>query len=247
MADKGFALFIDVMGIQQKLMHGASRKDNEHLFKQCREHLEAFHRDLTNVLESLEMLLIPASIPPPFFVAEFSDSAYVVSSKFGSVAIAGTLLMRRALRHQYPLRGGIGVGSFFHEASGVRTMTDKQTWSTSSFLGSAIVTAYQAERSTIPGLRIFIHPQVLRRNTESLIKVYPQPLLKNEVTETASHELRFWNASESAYAKERLRIFRDKQILSERAKRHYDAAIESYDRFSRILKPLPYVPPAIWL
>jgi len=75
------------------------------------------------------------SIPLPKFIAEFSDSAYIVGDRFASVAVAGILMMRRALRHKYPLRGGIGVGTFSHETSGVRTGKEQTVWSTSSFLG----------------------------------------------------------------------------------------------------------------
>jgi len=187
------------------------------------------------------------SVPEPKFVAEFSDSAYIVGERFASVAAVGLLLLRRALRHEYPLRGGIGVGTFSHETSGVRTNRETQVWSTSSFLGSAVVTAYQAERSNAAGLRVFIHPSVLRRNTEPLLKTYATELPEDERSAASTHELRFWQAAEAPAAAQRLIAFRDKQELAERPMRHYDATLTAYGRFAAVLKDLPLALPALWL
>jgi hypothetical protein len=244
-----FALFVDVMGVQQALVGSGSGREAAAAFGRCRERLEDFHRDLADTIgRDLPLLLagLP-TIPEPSFLAEFSDSAYVVSERFGSVAAAALLLMRRALRHEYPLRGGIGVGTFSHETSGVRTNREGQVWSTSSFLGSAVVTAYQAEHSLTPGLRVFIHPSVLRRNTEPLLQAYATPLPMEERSPCSSHELRFWRAAEAAAAAEKLLAFRDKQELADRPLRHYDATHSAYGRFDAIKKDLPLAPPALWL
>jgi hypothetical protein len=246
---KVFALFVDVMGIQQELVPtNESRKESDG-FNRCRERLEEFHRDLDNTIsQDLPILLTHISkLPEPDFIAEFSDSAYIIGERFASVAIPAVLLMRRALRHEYPLRGGIGVGSFSHETSGVRTNHERQVWSTSSFLGGAIVTAYHAERSVTPGLRILVHPLVMRQNTEPFLKPYTVPLLEDESNADSTHELRLWRPNEAEPASSKLRAFRDKQNLSERAMRHYDAAIAACDRFGGIRKDLPHIPPAIWL
>jgi hypothetical protein len=240
-----FALFVDVMGVQSDLVTADNRHRASPGFDRCRERLEDFHRDLDDTAGKL--MNTAAGVPEPEFVAEFSDSAYVIGERFASVAIPALHLMRRALRHKYPLRGGIGVGSFSHETSGVRANRERQVWSTSSFLGSSIVTAYQAEHSTIPGLRIFIHPLVMRRNQEPYLNVYTLPLPKEENNMDASHELRLWQAHEVEAAMSRLRRFRDAQKLSERPLRHYDAAINAYERFRPIKKELPHVLPAIWL
>jgi hypothetical protein len=244
-----FALFVDVMGIQQELVPANDRRDESAGFDRCRDRLEDFHGDLSDTISrDLPILLTHTpSVGEPDFVAEFSDSAYIIGERFASVAIPAILLMRRALRHEYPLRGGIGVGSFSHETSGVRTNRERQVWSTSSFLGGAVVTAYQAERSVTPGLRILVHPLVMRRNTEPFLKIYTVPLSEEENNVNSSNELRFWRPNESEPASSRLRVFRDKQNLSERARRHYDAAIAAYTMFGTIAKDLPHIGPAIWL
>jgi len=249
MTRSAFALFVDVMGTQHDLAPTSDRRAALSSFERSRDRLEAFHQDLSDTIGQQMPILLSgrANVPQPSFVAEFSDSAYIVGEQFGSVAIPGLSLMRRALRHKYPLRGGIGVGSFSHETSGVRTIREGQVWTTSSFFGGAIVTAYQAERSKAPGLRILVHPLVLRRNTEAFLKAYTIPLLENENSEASTHELRIWRANEAAAAISKLREFRDMQNLPEGASRHYEAAINSYARFGAIRRELPHVLPALWL
>lgn len=244
-----FALFVDVMGVQKDLLPTNDRKSAEDAFLRCRERLESFHQDLSEILSrELPLLMMnDAGLPPPSFIAEFSDAAYIVGERFGSVAIPALFLMRRALRHEYPLRGGIGVGSFSHENSGVRTDREQQVWTTSSFLGGAVVTAYQAERSNVPGLRIFVHPTVLQRNTEGFLKPYTVSLPESEKSADSTHELRFWRATEAPSATARIQAFRDKQTLAERAVRHYDATVRAYERFGTITAELPHALPALWL
>lgn len=156
MDDSVFALFVDVMGVQRELTRGdVSQPVVE---RRCREVFERFHGDLFDTINlNFPMMASGGSVEEPSFIAEFSDAAYVVGPRFTTVAAAGLSLMRSALRHRYPLRGGIGIGSFSHETSGVRTIRTGQVWSTSSFFGSSVVTAYQAERSAALGLRIFVH------------------------------------------------------------------------------------------
>jgi len=245
-ARTAFALFVDVMGLQHDLAPANSRRRASAGFDLCRERLETFHRDLDDVVRR-DMAILPVNVPQPHFVAEFSDSAYIVGVRFASVAIPALHLMRKALRHKYPLRGGIGAGSFSHETSGVRTLREQQVWTTSSFLGGAIVTAYQAERSSTPGLRVLVHPQVMRRNAEPFLNVFTVCLREDENNVASSHELRLWRANEVAAAARRLREFRDGQDLPERATRHYAAAIDAYDRFRSVQKELPHVLPALWL
>jgi hypothetical protein len=133
--DKWFALFVDVMGIQQYFAAKTGTLDARQSFAECRERLEQFHNDLATTMDNSLLLLYRLSINQPGFVAEFSDSAYIVSDRFVSLAMAASALMRKAIRHEYPLRGGIGAGSFSHEVSGVRTGRENQIWTTSSFFG----------------------------------------------------------------------------------------------------------------
>jgi len=109
------------------------------------------------------------------------------------------------------------------------------------------VTAYQAERSSAPGLRVLVHPQVMRRNAEAYLRIYTVALSDAEINDASTHELRFWRADEAAVASTRLQEFRDGQDLPVRAKRHYDAAIAAYGRFGSIQRELPHVTPALWL
>jgi hypothetical protein len=109
MTESVFALFVDVMGVQHDLVSTSSDSEASVGFARCRDRLEYFHGDLAYTIgQELPLLLMNEGISQPDFVAEFSDSAYIVGKQFASVAITALLLMRRALRHEYPLRGGIG-------------------------------------------------------------------------------------------------------------------------------------------
>jgi|GEM_PF-3937318 len=245
--EQRFALFIDVMGVQQ--LTSVSPEDVEAKFAACQEHLADFHSDLASTIERDQLLisLVEPPVSPLSFVAEFSDAAYLVSRSFATVAASGIMMMRRALRHRYPLRGGIGFGSFSHETSGVRAASDNLVWSTSSFLGEAVVTAYQGERCRTPGLRIFVHDAAMQRTYEPLLSTYTMPLPADEVTEECKHELRLWISIEAAAAYEQLMAFRNSQDLTPRARRHYDAAGEAYLRCEAVPGILPAIGPALWL
>src|SRR5205085_3675123 len=131
--------------------------------------------------------------------------------------------------------------SFSHENSGANARGDGQIWSTSSFFGSAIVTAYQAERTDALGLRVFVHPTVLNRSgVNETLNAAVTALPPNEVTDVASHEVRIWTAGEARHAKWRLLRFRDKQRLTDRAKAHYEATSQAYDRFLADSTDLPF-------
>jgi len=243
-----FALFVDVMGIQQQL-DPVPTADAEARFNACQERLADFHQDLASTIDQ-DQLLLTRTVPlasPLSFVAEFSDAAYLVSNGFAAVASAGIVMMRKAIRHGYPLRGGLGVGTFSHETSGVRTGRDGLVWGTSSFLGGAVVTAYQAERCSTPGLRIFVREGVMRRNTEPLLKPYTVSLLPEEAVDNCTHELRLWSAAEAGAAQKRLEALRDSQEMTPKARRHYDAAGHAYRRFEVIRADLPIILPAVWL
>ena len=248
------ALFVDVMGVQNLLVPVASAgqeptQEPTQRLDRCRTRLEDFHRDLNDTVER-DLPLLFRTTPTavlPHFVAEFSDCAYVVGSRFGDVAVAGLLLMRKALRHGYPLRGGIGMGTFAHEASGVRASGSGAVWSTSSFLGGAIVTAYLAERSVALGTRVFVHPTVGSGEAGHHVSSYTVPLLGAELNDQSSHELRLWRSSEAPSALQRLQGLCDAEHLAERVRQHYEATFAAYCRFALIAADLPLIPPALWL
>ncbi|MGB9103233.1 MAG: hypothetical protein WCC59_00620 [Terriglobales bacterium] len=247
MATTAFALFVDVMGVQRELLPAATAAEARARFQACRERLEHFRRDLASTIVALDTFLMPAAVPPPTFIAEFSDSAYIIGPKFASVAIPAIWLMRRALRHEYPLRGGIGFGTFLHEASGARFFGTGQVWSTSSFLGGAVVTSYLAERSTAMGLRVFVHRDAMQQAQELFLESYSTDLLSDEVDAVSTHELRLFDSNESAAAVARMRRFRESQNLTARASGHYESTIAAYERFGTISAGLPHTLPALWL
>lgn len=241
MADTVFALFVDIMGVQQSL----TRTDipTDAAVRHCRDTFEQFHRDLADTISMT--FAVPAErggMVAPTFVAAFSDAAYVVGATFETVAAAGVMLMRRALRHSYPLRGGIGMGTFSHETSGVTTR-EGQVWSTSSFFGSAVVTAYRAERSDALGLRVFVHEVAADAATSSIVAM---PLRDAEPA-PATHELRLWRVIETEPAVERVTALRDGQQLGERARAHYETTIAAYRRYALVPDDIPFATPALWL
>lgn len=246
-----FALFIDVMGIKQLLE--PARPNTEERFSSCQELLEDFHTDLAQTIEQSRWFRMgkesPNSQPamPLTFVAEFSDSAYFVSQSFATVATAGITMIRKATRHKYPLRGGLGAGTFSHETSGVRTGRDDLIWSTSSFLGGAAVTAYQAERCSTLGLRIFVHERAIQHTAKPIITSFTAELTPEESADNCTHELRLWRAEEVEPALKHLVELRDSRTLTPRARHHYDVTDLAYRRFEKIPDDLPRITPAIWL
>jgi len=214
MPKQHFALFVDMLGVQRKLLEATDG------LQVLREDMKAFHEDLARSVEAYGAGLA--------FVAEFSDAAYIVGTSFTPVAKAGIALMRSGIAHCYPLRGGFGLGSFHHEVSGARAIVGGQVWGSSVFLGSAIVRAYQGERKRT-GLRIFVHEAVMRRNQEG-VSAYTQKLAATEETDGYTHELRIWQSDEVDEAVCRLIRFRDAQELSPRARAHYDASCEAWNR-----------------
>jgi len=249
MLQLAFGLFVDVMGVQQDFLLTDEHDEALTRFNSCRERLKGFHTDLESTIAQELWRSDGGSkgAVGPVFVAEFSDSAYVVSEHFASVASIGASLMRKALRHEYPLRGGIGVGTFAHETSGARVLQNGQIWSTSSFLGGAIVSAYHAEQNGAPGMRVFIHPQVMATSADERLTEYAIPLGETESNDKANSELRFWSAVEAPLALERLYKFRDKQRIPDRAAKHYDASAVAYKRFASAEGHLPDIVPAFWL
>jgi hypothetical protein len=240
---RDFALFVDVMGVQRELTRADAPSDV--IIRKCRETFEQFHQDLFDIINmSFPMMSARGRIAEPSFVAEFSDAAYIVAPSFATVAAAGILLMRKALRHRYPLRGGLGSGNFSHETSGVRTTRLGQVWSTSSFFGSAVVTAYQAERTAALGLRVFVHTSASDAAANDPMAL---ALAEGEATESSTHELRLWRDMEVEAAVGHLIELKDAQQLSDRARAHYDTTQTAYGRFAAISDELPFITPALWL
>jgi hypothetical protein len=244
-----FALFLDVMGVQDKLGRSESEPTHDLFMKECREMFELFHRDVDETLgREMDLLTASGELTLPQFIAEFSDSVYVVADDLGTLICTAVIMMRKALRHEYALRGGVGFGSFSHETSGSSMRRNGQIWSTSSFFGSAIVSAYQAERSKPLGLRVLLHPTVTAqlRGDDDLAAAAAE-LPDNETSVSAMDEVRIWSSNEAAHAKRRIERFRDKQNLTDRARRHYDATMKAYERFGRITADLPFDPPTMWI
>ena len=95
--------------------------------------------------------------------------------------------MRKALRHEYPLRGGIGFGSFEHQTSGSSVQGDGQIWSAASFWGGAIVSAFQAECGVARGLRVLIHPDAMNQpDPDGTVEAATSVLPANERSATVA-------------------------------------------------------------
>jgi len=244
-----FALFLDVMGVQQQLSAAGSEEGNARGLAACRDSFDRFHRDVHEAVgREIDRLASGGNVGMPSFVAEFSDSAYIVADDVSTLLATAVIMMRRSLEHKYPLRGGLGFGSFMHETSGSSTRGDGQVWSSSSFFGGAIVTAYQAERCKARGLRVFVHPAVCHH-----VSSYPKwrdailAMPYSEATDSATHEVRIWSSQEAPYATARLIRFRDRQQLTRRAKTHYVATGAAYSRFASERSDLPFDPPNLWV
>ena len=101
-------------------------------------------------------------------VIVFSDSAFFQVSALDHALELARTLMRDLVENGIPARMGIASGSFMF----LRSMTDSSSqvsFHMSQFVGSGIVRAYAAaERSKIPGLRIFLHPSLGEQLDESI-------------------------------------------------------------------------------
>src|ERR1041385_7509268 len=208
-----YALFVDIMGVQERQLRDEA--EGALTAAVMPPDLGVFHNDIARVTENeliqlarrasynwqnrpgdeLEAFIGSLLNWPARFIAEFSDAAFIVFNTFAAAAATGVLLMRSAAWLGYPLRGGIGYGSFIHDTSGVKSSHEGQVWSTNSFSGTAVVTAYQAERSTALGMRLFLHSRV---SAELIGPLMPStiPLHDSEQDSTSNRELRLWSAAE---------------------------------------------------
>jgi hypothetical protein len=123
-----------------------------------------------------------------------------------------------------------------------------QTSGTSSFFGESIVSAYRAERSKARGLRIFVHPNVMLRNTEPYLASMVIPLDQSEISADSSHEVQLWSNQEASLAVQELETFRAQQRLSARVEEHYAATSKAYERFGNVVRNSPFlIGPNLWL
>jgi hypothetical protein len=101
-------------------------------------------------------------------VIVFSDSAFFQVSVLDYALELARTMMRDLVENAVPARIGIANGSFMF----LRSMTDTSSqvsFHMSQFVGSGIVRAYAAaERSKIPGLRIFLHQSLSEHLDESM-------------------------------------------------------------------------------
>ena len=83
-----FALFVDVMGVQNAFRPGTPLPDKR-ADGDDRDKLVAFRKDLTTSVSAFDLLsLATPNLPQPTFVAAFSDCAFVVATRFATVAHA---------------------------------------------------------------------------------------------------------------------------------------------------------------
>jgi hypothetical protein len=82
---------------------------------------------------------------------------------------------------------------------------------------------------------------------DDYLKECALPLPAKEVCESSAHELRFWRPYEVEAAINRLKAFKNKQSLTERASLHYEATEVAYGRMADADRDLSLVGPALWL
>lgn len=123
---------------------------------------DAFHGAIENALQTADNpnLQKPLRYRPPAIV--FSDSAFVVMPWLHMAINVARQLMRELILARVPARMGVAFGGF--SASRFSTETRRQyTHHVSEFYGTAVVRAHRAESCGVAGMRILLHPSVVRR------------------------------------------------------------------------------------
>jgi hypothetical protein len=96
------------------------------------------------------------------------------------------------------------------------------------------VLAYRAsEQSLALGLRIKIHPRVMRQTSEKGLNALAVPLLASERSENASHEVRWLAGEEVVWGTRFLDRLRRRVGDNQRALAHYDASKAALERVAR--------------
>ena len=160
-----FVLFVDMLGFATLVeAEGDDLSELNPIFKDIDRHgtfapaANLLQYRFVNFHRCIEKARLKIQDASTGTVIVFSDSAFFqVSALDGALELARTL-MRDLVENGIPARMGIASGSFMF----LRSMTDSSSqvsFHMSQFVGSGIVRAYAAaERSKIPGLRIFLHP-----------------------------------------------------------------------------------------
>jgi hypothetical protein len=95
-------------------------------------------------------------LPAGSFVSLFSDCFYFVCNSPLLFSIEARKFLHRLLHDNIPVRGGIGYGNFHFERT-LHMATSAVNINESSFFGSSIVFAHEAESCKLKGLRVFVH------------------------------------------------------------------------------------------
>lgn len=239
-----YVLFVDIMGAGDAFDHPSSPS----LSHKWDLVLHFFSADLDGLISNglggaMSFFHLPSSFNRmPVFIGQFSDCAFLVFERFAPAAVAGALLMRCALVRRYPLRAGIGYGTFAHSGTTLVAQPRALTWSTASFHGSGVVRAYRAERCAACGLRVFVHPSAVQRKREPKLRRLIRRLDSPESSDTATHEVDFCGSDERPRAIQLLRETANELQAPERALRHYrstEVAIERMDERSNLPTSVP--------
>jgi hypothetical protein len=116
----------------------------------------------------------------------FSDSAFFAVDTLDKAVSLARSLMYSLVVSDVPTRMGIAHGSF----RSLRFATDtsqQASFHMSQFLGTGVVRAYRTERCKLPGLRIFLHPNLeplLDRDSLRIVTVgesIENPVVQSEV------------------------------------------------------------------
>ncbi len=144
-----YALFLDTLGTRAKLRSLPAN----YLFR-----ADASPGDYYYVHRKFKesVLQVAQQLPAISFVALFADCMYFVCNDQLLFSIEARKFLYHLLHNNVPVRGGIGYGNFhFEQASHIATST--ANINESSFYGSSIVLAHEAENCGLKGLRVFVH------------------------------------------------------------------------------------------
>ena len=196
-----------------------------------------FHGAVESALQQARNLNLkePALSRPPAIV--FSDSAFIVMQWLNMAIDVASRLMRHVVVAGVPARMGLGFGGF--SASRFSTETRRQnTHHVSEFFGTAVVRAHQAESCGIKGLRILLHPSVLKKIEESRVpNTYSHPVpagIELALQEPAkhhrvTHELNYLTGGDND-THLNTAVDEMKRKSSPEFARYYDETISAFER-----------------
>src|SRR5262249_46141923 len=115
--------------------------------------------------------------PSPDDLLLFSDCAFLTHDSLLDAAVSSTILMRKLLSLQVPVRIGLGFGTW-HLQRFLIDSSKSQTVTQTLFYGTGVVRANRAEKHGGKGCRIFVHPSITEAalaDIRTKVRVLPTP------------------------------------------------------------------------